>query len=98
MSEEDNFVHVSLVLPSIIRSNLDRWDDLDAETVKMVKVAFVNMIPELAPAETLKMFMGKDKTSMGPDGTIGYCARFIGRKYIEASITPDKEMIWLLEY
>lgn len=95
--DDNRFAHVKLFLPDIIKNNLNNWEDVSPEIATQIKEEFVNLIPELGPVEGLKMWMGKDPSSSGPNGEQGYVARFIDRKYSEATILSNKERIWLLE-
>ena len=85
-----NFTTVNIAVPQVIRDNLLCWDTADDETILRVKKAFVEIIPALAPAGPLKMRMGQRKSG-------GFAAVFLDRPYTEATITPDKKTIWLLE-
>lgn len=86
-----NFTTVNIAVPQVIRDNLEGWDTLDEETILRVKKAFVEIIPALAPADSLKMGMGPSNSSAG------FIAVFLDRPYKEATITPDKKTIWLLD-
>ncbi len=86
-----SFTPTLLELPQVIQDTLEIWDDASNDVVLEVKNAFVKLIPALGPVETFKMAMGKAR------GSSGFVAIFIDRPYKEATITPDKKQIWLLE-
>lgn len=98
LEEDMKFRHIHVKIPNIIREHLDDWKDVSPEIALEVKKAFVELFPELAPVETLRMLMGIDPYSAGPnDNEKGYSAKFLDREIFEVSITPDKEQIWLVE-
>lgn len=98
LEEDMSFRHVHIKIPNIIREHLDHWHEVSSEIALEVKKAFVELFPELAPVETLRMMMGIDPHSAGPnDNEKGYFAKFLDREIFEVSITPDKEQIWLVE-
>lgn len=97
--EDDNEnIRTSIKLPDIIRTHLDDWDSISPIVALEVKKAFVHLLPELGPAETLMMLIMKDPESETPyDDPLGYIVEIVNRPIRGLLIPTEKTEIWLIK-